>query len=189
MSQTERIFDILYRLSREGGYVRLSGISERFGISIRQAGRDIEYIRDRVLPDSSSLIYDRSIRAYRISDDADILSSWRERMILSLALYDASSSDTPGGHELSSSIPSSMRKVLSHVEYRENRRSLLCIVSLGILRASGVSWSLSGSSAMRAHGIFSPMMSGEGRYVRSGYLAWNHSLSSAGRRRSGARRR
>ncbi len=125
MSQTERIFDILYRLSREGGYVRLSGISERFGISIRQAGRDIEYIRDRVLPDSSSLIYDRAIRAYRISDDADILSSWRERMILSLALYDAAASDTPGGLELSSSIPSSMRKVLSHVEYRENRRSLI----------------------------------------------------------------
>ena len=125
MSQTERIFDILYRLSREGGYVRLSGISERFGISIRQAGRDIEYIRDRVLPDSSSLIYDRAIRAYRISDDVDILSSWRERMILSLALYDAAASDTPGGLELSSSIPSSMRKVLSHVEYRENRRSLI----------------------------------------------------------------
>ena len=125
MSQTERIFDILYRLSREGGCVRLADISERFGISTRQAGRDIEYIRDRVLPDSSSLIYDRSIRAYRIGDDAGILSSWRERMILSLALYDASASGTPGGHEISSSIPSSMRKVLSHVEYRENRRSLL----------------------------------------------------------------
>ncbi len=40
MSQTERVFDILYQLSRENGKVKLKDIAERYEVSTRQIARD-----------------------------------------------------------------------------------------------------------------------------------------------------
>ena len=93
MSQTERVFDILYQLSSEEGCVTLKEIAERYEISTRQAARDIEYVRTRIFPSSDDIVYDWKKRAYRLSEEADTLSYWKENMLISLSIYNNAASD------------------------------------------------------------------------------------------------
>ncbi len=123
MSQTERVFDILYQLSRENGSIRLSDIADRYEISTRQAGRDIEYVRYRILPDPEMIVYDRKLMAYRLAAGEDILSGWREQMLVSFAVMGAMAGSMVGKDEIDSALPQSMRRILSHIDYRTPVRS------------------------------------------------------------------
>ena len=118
MSQTERVFDILYQLSRENGKVKLKDIAERYEVSTRQIARDIEYIRYRIMPDDNMIVFDRKIMAYRLVDGVDILSGWREGMIISMSAMSAMTGNLIGKNEIENALPLSMRKILSHVDYR-----------------------------------------------------------------------
>ncbi len=118
MSQTERVFDILYQLSRENGKVKLKDIAERYEVSTRQIARDIEYIRYRIMPDDNMIVFDRKIMAYRLVDGVDILSGWREGMIVSMSAMSAMTGNLIGNNEIENALPLSMRKILSHVDYR-----------------------------------------------------------------------
>lgn len=123
MSQTERVLDILYQLSRDDGSIRLSDIAERYEVSLRQAGRDIEYVRYRIMPSPEMLIYDRQKHAYRLCDGADVLSGWRENMLISFAVMSDMAGSALGRTEIDNALPLSMRKILSHIDYRTPVRS------------------------------------------------------------------
>ena len=114
MSQTERVFDILYQLSSEEGCVTLKEIAERYEISTRQAARDIEYVRTRILPSPDDIVYDWQKRAYRLSEEADTLSYWKENMLISLSIYNNAASDAAAHLNLEEALPDSMRRILSH---------------------------------------------------------------------------
>ena len=122
MGQTERVMDILYQLSRDGGKVTLRQMAERYSVSERQISRDIEYIRDRVLPEDGMLVFDRGIMAYRLADGS-VLSSWRENILVSLAMMNAASEGVVGREALSSAIPQGMRTILNRIDYRSAARS------------------------------------------------------------------
>lgn len=123
MSQTERVFDILYQLSSEEGCVTLKEIAERYEISTRQAARDIEYVRTRIFPSSDDIVYDWKKRAYRLSEEADTLSYWKENMLISLSIYNNAASDAAAHLNLEEALPDSMRRILSHIDYRTPVRS------------------------------------------------------------------
>ena len=123
MSQTERVFDILYHLSAENGTITLSEIMERYGISRRQAVRDIEYVRTRILPSPEDLIYDWKRRAYRLSEDAETLTYWRENMIVSLSIYNTAAGGAAAHQALEDTLPEAMRRILGHIDYRTQVRS------------------------------------------------------------------
>ena len=118
MSQTERVFDILYQLSKSGGNITLKTIAEHYGVSTRQAARDIEYVRYRIMPDPENIIFDRKRRVYRLNDDVSILSRWREDMLVSFAVLRAMSGSAVGKNEIDNNLPLSMRNILSHIDYR-----------------------------------------------------------------------
>lgn len=123
MSQTERVFDILYQLSSEEGFVTLKEIAERYEISTRQAARDIEYVRTRILPSPNDIVYDWQKRAYRLSEEADTLSYWKENMLISLSIYNNAASDAAAHLNLEEALPDSMRRILRHIDYRTPVRS------------------------------------------------------------------
>lgn len=118
MSQTERVFDILYQLSKSGGNITLKTIAEHYGVSTRQAARDIEYVRYGIMPDPENIIFDRKRRVYRLNDDVSILSRWREDMLVSFAVLRAMSGSAVGKNEIDNNLPLSMRNILSHIDYR-----------------------------------------------------------------------
>ncbi len=64
MSQTERLLAILDRLCQQRRQVNVAWIANTFEVSDRQARRDLEYIRDRIVDTSFgsnvSLEYDRA---------------------------------------------------------------------------------------------------------------------------------
>ena len=123
MSQTERVFDILYQLSKENGSIKLRDISERYEVTERQAARDIEYIRYRIMTSPDLLVFDRGIMAYRLAKDSDVLSGWRENMLVSFAVMGSMTGNLAGKNEINSALPLSMRRILSHIDYRTPVRS------------------------------------------------------------------
>ena len=123
MSQTERVFDILYQLSRDGGSIKLKDIAERYEVSERQAARDIEYVRYMIMPSPDMIVFDRKIMAYCMKPGSDTLSGWRESMLVSFAVMGTMTDKLAGKNEIDNSLPLSMRKILSHIDYRTPVRS------------------------------------------------------------------
>ena len=123
MSQTERVFDILYHLSRDGGGISVSDIAERYEVSPRQVKRDIEYVRYRVLPDPGMIEYSRRDNISRLSPEVTALSGWRETMIVSFSVMGALAGEAVGRDEIRKALPASMQRILSHVECKMPVRS------------------------------------------------------------------
>jgi predicted DNA-binding transcriptional regulator YafY len=71
--QKERI-TWLHDMISCGSYPNAPGLAERFGISLRQAGRDIEYMRGRL---GAPLAYDAGRRGYRYTADFRLPDAYR----------------------------------------------------------------------------------------------------------------
>ncbi len=87
---------IIDRLSKRNGRLNTAWITTTFEVSDRQARRDIEYIRDRLInsyfPQSVDLIYDRSKNEYRLTGSQEELENLFAKSIIASAVA-ASSSD------------------------------------------------------------------------------------------------
>ncbi|MDY5931615.1 MAG: WYL domain-containing protein [Candidatus Ornithospirochaeta sp.] len=123
MSQNERIFYIIDKLARDNGSVSLREISETYSVCRRQAARDIQYVRDRILDGrADAIVYDPHSRAYRLSGDSGLFNNWRSKILIAQAIAEAASSDV--FYSPSAELPDLMRKTLSHIEYRAQASEL-----------------------------------------------------------------
>ncbi len=122
MSQTERINYIGKALVENGG-VSLQEIAEQFGVNTRTAGRDIEYMRDRL---EAPIEFSRKNHRYELVKPWGDYINLEERMII-LAAYMNSLLDTiPLGSSMSDDVKSTIsqglglkgRRVLEKVDYR-----------------------------------------------------------------------
>ena len=78
MSQSERLQYIIRKLNHCDGVSR-SEIAEAFEVSGRQAGRDIEYLRERM---GAPIVYDAKTRRYHLATIWETYSNIDERLIL-----------------------------------------------------------------------------------------------------------
>ena len=85
MSQTERIF-FIDRTIREHGGITVSAIASRFEICIRQAKRDIEYMRDRL---DAPIVWSADRRRYEYTSSWDSLRFADEKSFLTFAFLKA----------------------------------------------------------------------------------------------------
>ena len=65
----------LHDMIKCGSYPNAPGLAERFGISLRQAGRDIEYLRNRL---KAPLSYNAARRGYEYTEDFIIPDGMRK---------------------------------------------------------------------------------------------------------------
>ena len=90
MSQTERLLAILDRLCQQRRQVNVAWIANTFEVSDRQARRDLEYIRDRIVDTSFgsnvSLEYDRAKNEYKLVGSAKELESMAAKSVIASAV-------------------------------------------------------------------------------------------------------
>lgn len=90
MSQTERLMAIIGKLCQRNGRVNTSWIVNRFEISDRQARRDMEFIRDRIvdqyLASEVDLIYDRGRNEYRFDGSSERIEQLFAKSAISAAV-------------------------------------------------------------------------------------------------------
>lgn len=122
MSQTERI-NYIGRTCVERGGVSLREIAEEFGVTERTAGRDIEYMRNRM---DAPIEFNRKNHRYELVKPWGDYTNIEERMII-LSAYMNSLLDTiPLGSTMNSDLKNTIsqglslkgRRVLENVEYR-----------------------------------------------------------------------
>lgn len=117
MSQTERIF-YLIDLLFEKGYFKREEVAKHFEVSTKQIWRDKEYLENRCPLSCGNLdiVYDRSIRAYRLTEESkERLSLWRASESLSLA------KDIENGNRPKSSI-STISNDIKYIRYKSYAR-------------------------------------------------------------------
>lgn len=122
MSQSARLQFIIRQLGHAGG-VTLKQVAERFEVSTRQAGRDIEYLRDQM---HAPVVYDRAEHKYRLSSIWESYSNTDERIIIMGAYLKSLFRKIHLGpyfeqeisESLYSGISDEVRRVLDRVEYR-----------------------------------------------------------------------
>lgn len=122
MSQSIRLQYIIRGLNHRGG-VSLEEIASHFEISLRQAGRDIEYLRNQM---AAPIIYDRKRKRYILESIWESYTNTDERMIIMGAYLKSLFSKIRLGKyfedeilsSLYSGISDEVRRVLDRVEYR-----------------------------------------------------------------------
>lgn len=94
MSQAERLMAIIDRLCKRDVKLNTKWIVDEFEISDRQARRDIEYIRDRIINtgiDSDiELIYDRANNEYRLTGSQEKLEALFAKSVIASAVAESS---------------------------------------------------------------------------------------------------
>jgi len=90
MSQTERLMGIIGRLCQRNGKLNTRWIEDSFGVTDRQARRDIEYIRNRIIDQcfgtSVDLVYDRAKNEYHLTGSQEELKRLFARSVISSAV-------------------------------------------------------------------------------------------------------
>lgn len=122
MSQSERLQYIIRKLNHCDGVSR-SEIAEAFEVSGRQAGRDIEYLRERM---GAPIVYDAKTRRYHLATIWETYSNIDERLILTGAYLKSLFSKVHLGpyfeeaitRSLYDGISDQVRRVLDRIEYR-----------------------------------------------------------------------
>lgn len=122
MSQTERI-SFIGRTCVERGGVSLKEIASQFGVTERTAGRDIEYMRDRM---EAPIVFNRKNHRYELTKPWGDYINIEERMIILSAymnsLLDTIPLDSTINDDLKKTIADGMslkgRRVVEKVEYR-----------------------------------------------------------------------
>lgn len=121
MSQLARIQYIIRKLSKDQG-VSLKEISQEFEISTRQAGRDIEYLRDQL---SGPIVYDWKTHTYRLSGPWVSYTNFDERLTILGAYIKALVEQLPMGYMneeldelLFSGMTAKSKKLLGKIIYK-----------------------------------------------------------------------
>lgn len=122
MSQSARLQFIIRCLNHRGG-VTLREIADAFEVSTRQAGRDIEYLRDQM---HAPVVYDWKSRRYHLESIWESYTNTDERMIIMGAYLKSLFAKIKLGKyfedeimtSLYSGISAEVKRVLDRVEYR-----------------------------------------------------------------------
>jgi predicted DNA-binding transcriptional regulator YafY len=113
MAQNERIFYIDRKIRRHG-HVKVKEISNEFGISERQAKRDIESMRDRL---SAPILYSREKGGYFYESPFEALSFADERTLLFYAFLEKIAENRNYLPFVSQEVLSEIKKLL-YSEYK-----------------------------------------------------------------------
>ena len=122
MSQSERLQYIIRKLNHADGVSRRE-IAETFEISYRQAGRDIEYLRERM---GAPISYSARTRRYHLATIWDTYANVDERIIITGAYLKSLFTKVHLGPYFEEEITKSLymgisdevRRVLDRIEYR-----------------------------------------------------------------------
>ncbi|NLZ68481.1 MAG: WYL domain-containing protein [Spirochaetales bacterium] len=120
MSQTERIYYMLRTLSKNDR-LTVKEVSQKYEVSTRQVGRDIEYLRNRM---NMEVEYDKATKSYVLQNNEELEDFSEYRFLIMESLVDSLLGRLP----LSSSMNSNIKSILAEPISLETRSVLDKIV-------------------------------------------------------------